>query len=188
MRICIWVLVLGLGLAEMANAMPLPEITSDSEEGWHDFNFAILQSKKANDGTLSLDVAGTYQGKTLAFRIRVLPEWKEKTEPIHVYWGHATLLSSGSSSDSLVEIMDLLYGAKIGVKKFKKEVPFEAVALQGNPASLEKQPVKLKLFYDSSNQENYAEIYLNIDLAREHVWLNEKDAEYRKNIVRALGD
>jgi hypothetical protein len=133
-----------------------------------------------------LDVAGVYQGKTVAFRILILPTWTEKTDPIPIYWGHAALLSSGASSDSLVEIIDSIYGTKLAAKKFKQQISVEAVCLQGDPTHLDSDPIKLKLFFDSGDDAKYAEIYLNIDLAQERASLNEKDPEYRKNIVRAL--
>jgi len=45
-----------------------------------------------------------------------------------------------------------------------------------------------KLFFESEEDDRYAELYLNIDVAGARIELNEKDDDYRKALVLALAD
>jgi hypothetical protein len=71
-------------------------------------------------------------------------------------------------------------------------VTFTAISLGGIPASLEKGAVKIKLFFEPTEDSEeayemfYAEHYLNIDLASRIVEFHEKDEAYRDAVLRAL--
>jgi hypothetical protein len=66
------------------------------------------------------------------------------------------------------------------------EITSDAVSLEGDPADLRGGPLKLKLFFEGDDEDDYAEIYLNVDMDRARVDLNEKDPEYREPLLRAL--
>jgi hypothetical protein len=68
----------------------------------------------------------------------------------------------------------------------RSAVPFTGISLEGTPHNLAAGPVKIKLFFDPGAESEYAELYLNIDLAQRRVHLDEKDPEYRAPILRAL--
>jgi len=46
--------------------------------------------------------------------------------------------------------------------------------------------VQIKLFYDSGSQDDYAELYINIDLAARKLSIKEKYVGYRAAVVQAL--
>jgi hypothetical protein len=79
-----------------------------------------------------------------------------------------------------------MYETDLSPRRMKNDVPFDAISLEGNPGDLEKGPVKLKLFFQSSHEDRYAELYTNIDLAARKIYLMEKDPEYREAFIRAL--
>jgi hypothetical protein len=63
---------------------------------------------------------------------------------------------------------------------------FTAISLGGDPRDLAKEPVKIKLFFESNEEDRYAELFTNIDLKARKLNINEKDEEYRSAIIRAL--
>jgi len=67
-----------------------------------------------------------------------------------------------------------------------RETQFTGISLEGDPRDLAKGPVKIKLFFESGGQDDYAELFTNIELAARRLEVREKDEEYRKPVVRAL--
>jgi hypothetical protein len=53
-----------------------PEVTSESEEGYHDLVFFLQDHKKLADGSQTLRAAGTYKGRPVGFEISLSPTWK----------------------------------------------------------------------------------------------------------------
>jgi len=44
----------------------------------------------------------------------------------------------------------------------------------------------MKFFFESDDEERYAEFYLNIDVCGSTVQFHEKDQDYRRGVVLAL--
>jgi hypothetical protein len=89
----------------------------------------------------------------------------------------------------LIEIISQLYNQPI-VKEFSKErIYFTVFPLNQQKAKLVKGLYKFKLFYDDDNEKNmYSELYLNTNFQKNLIELNEKDEEYRENIVKILSN
>ena len=63
-----------------------------------------------------------------------------------------------------------------------------AIAFEGNPANIQTQPLKFKIVHPSgADSSDYFELFINTDLARNKMQLNEKETDYRPAILRALG-
>jgi hypothetical protein len=67
-----------------------------------------------------------------------------------------------------------------------KEVRFTAIALEGDPRDLGKGPTRIKLFFEPEEEDGYAEVFTNVDLAARRLEVREKDPEYRLPLVKAL--
>jgi hypothetical protein len=102
------------------------------------------------------------------------------------YKGVITYRSLGPASDSFLHIMDKLYGTALHPKSMRAETKFTGISLRGKPDELEKEPVRIKVFYESDDEQRYAELFTNIDVQHRVLQINEKDEEYRKPVVRAL--
>src|SRR5260221_1678775 len=53
-----------------------PEVTSESEEGFHDLLFYLQEFKRLPDGSQSIRGLGTYKGRQLGFEVVLGPTWK----------------------------------------------------------------------------------------------------------------
>lgn len=169
---------------------PLPEITSELEEGYYDLVFAIIDHKKLADGTQSIHVSGTHEGRTVSLEILLGSDWKPSPLsddlPLTMHRGGVVYRSIGAESDQLLQSLDQIYKTKQSPKAMNKETTFTGISLEGNPQNLAQGPVKIKLFFESDAEDQYAELFTNIDLKSQKLYIREKDEEYRASIIRAL--
>jgi hypothetical protein len=168
-----------------------PEITSEEEEGgFHDLVFYIQEHKRQPDGSQSIRVSGIHKGRQLGLDVLLGPNWQSgslgKSIPLTTYRGIVTYRSTGADSDAFVQVLDELYGTKIGPKSMGREVQFSGISLEGDPRDLARGLVKIKLFFESGGQDDYAELFTNIELAAHRLEVREKDEGYRSPVVKAL--
>lgn len=185
--LAIFLLLASLG----ACTKPPPEITSASREDARDFVFAISEPKTGASGEQVFQARGRHEGKPVAFDVRVRGDWVERRiEPVgivHYDGGTVDLVSVGPESDRLLSVIDRLYVTGLSPSKMNDTTEFNALAVVGNPESLEAGPVKLRLlFVDPDDEERYAEVYLKIDLPRSRIELVEKNKSYRKPLLSVL--
>jgi hypothetical protein len=188
--------LLGIGSrpAAAADAKPVltypPEVTSETEEGFHDLLFLIDKHTVLPDGSQSIRVSGVHRGKRVALELVLGPSWRAgslgKDIPLTTYQGYVMYRSVGPDSDLLLRMLDHLYGTKLNPLSMAKETRFTCLTLGGDPRKLANGRVDAKLFYESGAQGDYAEIFTNIDLGARRVEIREKDPDYRSPIVRAL--
>jgi hypothetical protein len=124
-------------------------------------------------------------------------------EAFHSFWGPVWLRSRGAESDVLLALVADYYeipraksgGSILGFLtrrraqpwRFVREIQCLAVGINSDPSLLGDEPIDMKLFFDENREGGrYAEVFLNVDLQRGCVWLNEKDEEYRSDLVHWL--
>src|SRR4051794_20338352 len=101
--------------------------------------------------------------------------------------------SVGSASDNLLLLLQDLYKEEIVANsKFvaSKTINFidlnEFVKAKFGQKSERADSVReLKVFFESDNEDDYAELYININPAEKWLELKEKDEEYRPGVLRA---
>jgi len=181
---------LATGCRHQSATTRLPEITSESEEGYHDLVLGIEDHQKLSDGSQRILASGMYQGKKVSLEILLGPAWRSGAinadVPITTFLGSVSYRSIGVESDLLLQAMDEVYGTKKAPKAMNKVTEFSAISLEGDPKNLTKGLVKIKLFFESNSEDQYAELFTNIDLTARKLYISEKDEEYRSAIVRAL--
>ena len=167
-----------------------PEVTSEEEEGFHDLIFYIQDWQKLADGRQSLKCQGNYKGAALGFEIILGKDWTAgslgKDIPLVTYQGIVTYRSIGTASDKFIQVVDELYGTKLNPKGMATEVSFTGISLGGDPRDLAKEPVRIKLFFDSGAEKDYAELFTNIELETHRLGFHEKDEEYRSAVVKTF--
>ena len=179
------------GREALATLEPL-EITSESEEGFHDLVFRISSQESNPDRTQKVHVSGVHKGTPVGFDVLLGAEWKKGSlgEGITTYQGIVICRSTGNTSDAFIRIIDILYGSNLNPTSMGKETHFTGISLEGNPAALFQGPAKIKLFFEPEDEndyeERYAELFMNFNLKERKMWLSEKDEEYRPAIIRAF--
>jgi hypothetical protein len=167
-----------------------PEVTSEQEKGYHDLIFYIQEHKQLPDGSQSIHGSGRYKGRPLGLEVVLGPTWQaralSKDMPLVTYRGVVTYRSTGADSDSFLQVLDELYGIKVSPRAMGRETQFTGISLEGDPRDLAKGLVKIKLFFESEKEDDYAELFTAIELAAHRLEVREKDEGYRSPVVRAL--
>jgi hypothetical protein len=146
-------LIIGCGASE--DRMPpeptprrIPDITSETEEGFHDLLFGVGAVDNAADGSTEVTAIGILQGQDVGFQAVLPPTWKEgRLADSSSFRGIVTIRSLGSKSDLLVKALDSIYGVRLEAVKMVDAVHFAAITLKGNPSQLAADEVAIKLFF-----------------------------------------
>jgi hypothetical protein len=171
-----------------AQVIPL-EITAAGEfEDFHDLQFAIQKYETLADGTQVIHAVGAHHGREVGLDLTLGPGWKSSqiVPGVTSDQGLVTYRSNGAESDAFLQVLDEIYETKVHPAAMRTETQWSGISLKGDPGALDKGPTKIKLFFESNNADEYAELFTNIDLAARILQIHEKDPEYRPAIIHAL--
>jgi hypothetical protein len=167
----------------------LGEVTVLPDDGFGaDLVFPVQDYKQLVDGSQVVSAGGVLRGREVAVELVLGPGWEkgELAKGIPVSTGTLSYRRIGPASDALLGVRDDLYRTNLRPNGMAAETNFTVISLEGNPGELAKSPVKMKLFYEKGGEDQYAEFYTNIDLARRKLELLEKDEGYRRQVIQAL--
>jgi hypothetical protein len=161
----------------------------NSEEGWGgDINLSIIE-KTENDTTHIYKAVSSYEGKELGLLV-IVPKRKEGNKG---FSQGITLKSIGVPSDNLLRTLSQLYKqTPYNNAAFTNSISVTYVNLKEFAKSVTGQEGQYtvaneyKLFFEGNNDEDYAELYLNINPAGNWIELREKDEECRPAVLRFL--
>jgi hypothetical protein len=170
----------------------LIEITSRTEEGFQDIVLNIVDSKLTDNGDYELIAKGKSSQETVGLKIRIRDRLKagligDNFDPTAVAIKGVTFQSTGPETDNLVRILSRLYNYPTDKSFTNGDISFDMYSLNKEQADLSKGTFKFKLFFDPYDSLGlYSELFLNINVPKKEIEINEKDIEYRENLVKAL--
>ncbi len=158
-------------------------------DGFVDIDLPISKTESSFDKPVSIVARGKIKGSVVGFAVDIDSEWAEN--PIEdtdasFYWGKAHLRSIGADSDSFSRLLAGLYQLPCAEPRMPARIDVGVVGLANDPRLLKTNPTKMKLFFNVDSEENYAEVFLNIDFKSGVLQFHEKDPEYRIPLLRAL--
>ena len=159
------------------------------EHGFVDIDIPIVRIETQKDGTVTVIARGAASVGAVGFAFDLYPAWKanptaEREVTFHV--GKARFRSLGPESDRFVLLLASLYRLTPPPSgSMRGAISVDAVGLDSDPAQILTAPVKMKMFFGST-EEDEAEVFLNIDLKRRVLEFHEKDPDYRKSLIDAL--
>jgi hypothetical protein len=173
--------------AQQFNAAPIPSLQALADpKGFVDLDFGV-HSISEKGGTRTALVKARFEGELVEFLVELSAKWDpRKMGPMLVHSGTVAFVSSGAGSDRLIQSLTRLYGVNGSFHAMPRRVEFDAISLQGNPRNVLREPVKIKLFYQTGVDAEYAEAYANFDMRKLRFEFHEKDPEYRAALVNAL--
>jgi hypothetical protein len=156
------------------------------EEGFVDFCLPISETKIVQNFR-HIVARGRFNGKSVGLEIIIPSDMKQGLrfdgEEIKIANTYAAALGSiGMESDEFLNLMGESYGLNISKGFSPNKIFFTILPLETENFDIEKQSINTKIFFEQS-QEQYAEMFLNIDLPTGYIELKEKDPEYKKNIL-----
>jgi hypothetical protein len=163
---------------------PTLELTDGSEEGLADCAFAVHWRGQV------IRARAKYRGAVVGFDVDWPRQWEEvdfgPDVPITGFQATLTLRSCGSASDRFVEALVERFELTKGVAPMMPAVSCTGITLEGDPRLAREQDVLVKLFFFEHDEDRYAEAYLNIVDSGWRLEFNEKDEDYRRNVVAVL--
>lgn len=120
--------------------------------------------------------SGTHNGQNVGLEVQVKKE-KPTDKALKI-----TYISVGAASDQLLAVIAKLYRLPLVKSQFNKNVVADLVPLQATKDQLDAKA----FFFANGPESRYAELYTNIDLNQGVLWIKEKDAEYRENVLGAF--
>lgn len=172
----------------------LPDVLSINEDArWpQDFVFRITEHERSPDGQRRVVARGKYGDGVVGLEVVLSNEWEfsdlalEGGGALQLAWSTLELRSIGPESDSLLRALADVYGRPAPDGPFVGAFLCDAVYLGDDPASIDEQAVRIKIFTGQGDEPDYAEVFVNIDLAAFRLEIAEKDEEYRAPLVRSL--
>ncbi len=174
---------------EKKDTLPIPElfINTNKEDGWGaDVRLSISAIFKT-DSSITYITNSNYGGEKVGFHITI-PLKRMAAEQVML------LGSSGKNSDNLVKLLSRLYKQEIDSSQhfaISKRVAFidldEFIKKEIKGYSGDENGINsLKVFFESDNEDDNAEIFININVKEHWIEIKEKDEDYRKQVIKAL--
>jgi hypothetical protein len=165
------------------------QIDKGEEEGWGaDIRLSIVE-KSENDTAKIYKAISSYNSQELGLLVSV-PKRKEGDKG---FGEGISLKSIGTQSDYLLRTLQRLYKQPIDTTtSFTKDINVTYVNLKEFGKAVAGQEGQYtaaneyKLFFEGKSDEDYAELYLNINSTDNWIEIREKDEEYRPIVLRFL--
>lgn len=172
----------------------LIELTSnqDEEGGWQDLIFTVTKKELQTNGYWNIICKATHKGSVVGFRIFILEGIEagivnNDIDNSKFVRDAVRIEGIGEESDQLIKVMSKVYGETIVDNFTDDSLSYTVFPLNQQKADLNSGYFKFKLFFDDTEGLGlYSELYLNPNLQNGTIELNEKDEEYRANIIKHM--
>jgi hypothetical protein len=172
-------------------------IVMDRTDGFVDFGLPIISSSVSEDGEAELLVGGLIAGELIELRFHVkagiLPNdlMNENLQSVEALHDGIKMRLDGEPGRNFVRFLAKCYGSPRTSFLMPVVLSFTAVAIQGDPAKLANELVKIKLFHEAGSTDeeegpDYFEMFFNADLPNRMLGLNEKDMDFRPGVLNAF--
>jgi len=94
--------------------------------------------------------------------------------------------SMGQSSDRLLNFMAIAYKSNLKNMVMKEKQVFTCANLNTEDLDYEKGKGKFKIFLESEDGSEAAELFVNFNFKSNEIWLSEKDMDYREPLLKLL--
>ncbi|RXK60794.1 hypothetical protein ESA94_10045 [Lacibacter luteus] len=160
----------------------LQNIVIDKQKDWGG-NFKLhIQNKSVNDSSYIYTVCSVEKGLPIGFELEI---------PVRINkFGDGVIFRSlGDTSDNFLKLLYSIYGLNLQpTLKFTKKTSCSYASLndlgfKGDGQKRLETINYIKVFFEGDGENEYAELYLNIDEPNGMIEFEEKDFEYRPYIV-----
>ncbi len=165
-------------------------IDNGDEEGFGaDIRLSVTEIT-STDSFTTYRAISSYEGKNVGVEF-ILPEKPvNKNLPTQIL----EIKTSGETSDNLLMLLSTLYKLKVDPTKhfiISAELAFVdlnefAKAKFGKDAIRNTEAKEMKLFFETEDPDDYAELYVNINDKEHWLELREKDEGYRGQVIKFL--
>lgn len=129
---------------------------------------------ESSDAGLAVKALGKLSGKKVALTARMTPR-------------SLILSPDPGAPEGLLDAVSQAYQMpRSGGQRARQTIELPIEIVSGDLKSAEREPIRAKAIIDTGLKSEYAEIFVSFDPVRGLLNIDEKDASYRKNVLRAF--
>jgi hypothetical protein len=157
-----------------------------------DLQVPIVSVQRTIDGGTSIIAQGEHRGRFVCVELLVRGQMRPgivggEIDKTAFYPSGVIVRGKGETTRHLAEVFSEVYILPILKIEPLPRLDLTSFALDGDPALIETEHVNFKVFHDDENNLGlYFEMFLHIDIPLGYVRFDEKDEEYRDNVVRSF--
>jgi len=158
-----------------------------------DVQIPILSAQTTKEGRTVIVVQGEHHGFAVGVEISVRGQMKpgivgDDIDQTAFYGSGVIVRSMGQRTRNLADVLSEMYILPVGVAEPLEHLDFTSFALDGDPMLIETEHLNFKVFHDDKDKLGlYFEMFLHIDIPGGYVRFDEKDEEYRANVLKSFG-
>jgi hypothetical protein len=157
-----------------------------------DVQLPIVAVQFASDGTATISAQGIYRGRSTGVEVKVRGQMKpgiveDDIDRDAFYDKGVIVRGTGDATGHLADIFSEAYIMPAQDAEPLHQLDLTSFALDGDPMLIETEHLNFKVFHDDENKLGlYFEMFLHVDIPSGYVRFNEKDEEYRENVVKSF--
>ena len=168
--------------------------SEDGEGGFVDLRIPIKEVR-VSDTHRYIEMLGNYNSSQIGFMLQIPLNLEAglslQTGDLQVNWKQirtGSFIPTGEQSNAFLKVLGELYGLP-APENFYKSIDFTMLPLHENAIDIKNDYVQTKIFFEGkgSDENHYAEAYLNFNLKEKFIEFNEKDEGYRSALLKNLG-
>jgi hypothetical protein len=157
-----------------------------------DVRVPIVAAKFAMDGSATITAQGAYRGRSVGVEIAVRGQMKpgiigSDVDTTAFYEKGVIVRGSGDMTRHLADVFAEVYITPVRDALPLHQLDLTTIALDGDPILIETEHLNFKVFHDDEDERGlYFEMFLHVDIPAGYVRFDEKDEEYRENVVKSF--
>lgn len=158
-------------------------------EGFIDIPLSIVNVKDI-DNYYEYDARATLNNDTIGIIVKLkkeIPQGFIDGKPVNLFVDEGIeLISKGNESDNLLRFISKKYNLEERPLILKESQIFTCANLNQEIVDYNNGESRFKIFLESEDGEEYAELFINFNFSKGIISFNEKDQEYRESIINLM--
>jgi hypothetical protein len=157
-----------------------------------DVRIPVVAAQFGVGGMATITAQGIYRGRTVGMEIAIRGQMKpgivkDDIDKNAFYDKGVIVRGVGDITRNLADLFAEVYITPIADAEALHQLDLTSFALDGDPMLIETEHLNFKVFHDDDDQRGlYFEMFLHVDIPSGYVRFDEKDEDYRKNVVKSF--
>jgi hypothetical protein len=157
-----------------------------------DIRIPIVAAQFGTSGMATINAQGTHRGRAVGVEITVRGQMKpgivkDDIDRDAFYKKGLVVRGIGDTTRHLADVFAEAYITGITDAPPLQQLDLTSFALVGDPILMETQHLNFKVFHDDNDERGlFFEMFLHVDIPAGWVRFDEKDEEYRVNVVKSF--
>ncbi|HEX7287918.1 MAG TPA: hypothetical protein VF532_17145 [Candidatus Angelobacter sp.] len=157
-----------------------------------DVQVPIVSANTTTDGRTVIITQGEHRGRSVGVELSVRGQMKpgivgDDIDKTAFYGSGVIVRGMGDITRHLADLFSEVYIIPATNAEPLQQLDLTTIALDGDPMLIETEHLNFKVFHDAEDKVGlYFEMFLHIDIPSGYVRFDEKDEEYRVNVVRSF--